>query len=77
MEKFVQTFGEPVTLAEDYQFMITYEYPGPLPVGYNSGYSSTVDAGPSLGGTGQFYNYLVLKAGLVATIFYERFVQIA
>jgi hypothetical protein len=58
-----------------YRWMLNYTWPGPLPCGEtNSGFSKEVD-GPS--GRGKFYNYMVLCAGLVVTIFYDDFYPIA
>ncbi|MEP1574734.1 hypothetical protein [Roseibium album] len=68
-------FGEPIELKEDYQFVVAYSYPGPLPCSSSvqSGCSDIVDAGPALGGLGRFCDYFVMCAGTTVTIFYNRF----
>lgn len=70
-----KNYGEAIKLNNTYMFVVTYQYPAPLPCssGVNTGCSEIVDAGASLGGTGRFCDYLVLCAGITVTIFYNRF----
>jgi len=74
-ESFQINYGEPLELTDNYNFVVTYSYPGPLPclAGASTGCSDVVDAGSALGGLGRFCDYLVLCAGTTVTIFYNRF----
>jgi hypothetical protein len=78
-EVFQKEFGEPLELKDNYNYVVTYSYPGPLDCssGADSGCSDIVDAGPSVGGSGRFCDYLVLCAGTTVTIFYNRFELVA
>ena len=66
--------GEPVKLNKEYNYVVSYQYPGPLSClsGIQIGCSQLVDGGPSLG-LGRFCDYAVVCAGLTVTIFYNRF----
>lgn len=66
--------GVPIALNDNYEYIISYAYPGPLSClsGIQLGCSDIVDAGTSLG-VGRFCGYAVVCAGTTITIFYNRF----
>jgi hypothetical protein len=72
------TVEEPIELERSYNWVVSYNYPGPLPCssGMSKGCSDVVNAGPRLG-MGRFCDYAVVCAGVTVTIFYNRFATVA